>query len=99
MDKLVKDRDFPLQHLSISQFKDANNIAQQVQESDILLSDNGETVAYIVSPAHYQALVDRLQETSTATIVDAVPRRHPQVTEAVCSKREARLLLISQIRG
>jgi len=70
MDKLVKDRDFPLQHLPISQFKDANNIAQQVKESDILISDNGETVAYIVSPAHYQALVDSLHQTSTATIAE-----------------------------
>ena len=70
MDKIVKDPDFPLQQLQIERLKDASEIAQQVKESDLLITDNGEAVAYIVNPAHYRALVDRLHGDNTATIAE-----------------------------
>jgi PHD/YefM family antitoxin component YafN of YafNO toxin-antitoxin module len=70
MEKIVKDPDFPLQQLQIDRLKDASELAQQVKESDLLITDNGEAVAYIVNPAHYRALVDRLHEDNTATIAE-----------------------------
>ena len=68
MDKIVKDPDFPLQQVQIDRLKDPNEIAQQVKKSDLLITNNGEAIAYIVNPAHYQELVERLHQINTSTI-------------------------------
>ena len=73
MDKIVKDPDFPLQHADIGKLQKPNEITQivkTVKDSDLLITDNGETVAYLVSPSHYEALVNHWYQTNAATVSD-----------------------------
>jgi len=54
---VIKDPNFPMQHVKITDLKNTVKIAEMVQESDLLIIRNGETVAYMLTPEHYEALI------------------------------------------
>lgn len=68
MDHVAKASDFPLKHIATSELKNTEQIAEQVKESDIILTHNGETVAYLVNPTHYEALVNHWNQTNSSTL-------------------------------
>jgi hypothetical protein len=58
MDRTVtKDPGYPMMHVQMSDLKDTKRIAEDVRSADLMLIRGSETVGYIVSPAHYEALV------------------------------------------
>lgn len=70
MGNIVKDPDFPLQHVQITELKNTTKMTEQVKESDILITRNGESVAYLVNPSHYEALVTHWNQTHTLTLAE-----------------------------
>lgn len=59
---VAKDPNFPMKHAQITDLKDTKRIAEEVQDADIMIIRNGETVGYFVNPAHYEALVEAATE-------------------------------------
>ena len=59
---IAKDPNFPLKHAQITDLKDTKKMADEVQAADIVIIRNGETVGYLVNPAHYEALVEAAGE-------------------------------------
>lgn len=59
---IAKDPNFPLKHAQITDLKDTKKIAEEVQEADLVIIRNGETVGYLVNPAHYEALIEAAAE-------------------------------------
>jgi PHD/YefM family antitoxin component YafN of YafNO toxin-antitoxin module len=55
---IAKDPNFPLKHAQITELKDTRKMAEAVKTADIVIIRNGETVGYLVNPAHYEALVE-----------------------------------------
>lgn len=78
MGNIAKDPDFPLQHVQITELKNTTKMAEQVKESDILITRNGETVAYLVNPSHYEALVTHWNQTHTLTLAERFLRGYEQ---------------------
>lgn len=62
---IAKDPNFPLKHAQITDLKDTKKMADEVRTADIVIIRNGETVGYLVNPAHYEALVEAAGETGT----------------------------------
>lgn len=62
---IAKDPNFPLKHAQITDLKDTKKMADEVQAADIVIIRNGETVGYLVNPAHYEALVEAAGEAGT----------------------------------
>ncbi|MGK7903807.1 MAG: hypothetical protein AB4352_20865 [Hormoscilla sp.] len=59
---VVKDPNFPMQHVKITDLKNTAKITEMVKESDLLIIRNGETVAYMLTPEHYEALIANTRE-------------------------------------
>ena len=59
---VVKDPNFPMQHVKITDLKNTVKITEMVKESDLLIIRNGETVAYMLTPEHYEALIANTKE-------------------------------------
>ena len=64
---VAKDPNFPMKHAQITDLKDTKRIAEEVQEADIMVIRNGETVGYFVNPSHYEALVEAAAEAGVRT--------------------------------
>lgn len=70
-----------------------------VQQSDLLITRNGETVAYMLTPEHYEALIARAQGTcarATETFLKNYQQRQgnihrlaAEVTTSMQDKRES----------
>lgn len=76
---IAKDPNFPLKHAQITDLKDTKRIAEEVQGADIVIIRNGETVGYLVNPAHYEALIDAAGEAgvkATETFLQNYQKRH-----------------------
>ena len=56
--KIVKDPIFPLKQVRLIELKNTAQILEMAKHADLLFTRNGETVAYLVSPEHYEVLVD-----------------------------------------
>lgn len=55
---VAKDPHFPLRHTLITELKsNPKRVLDEVQQADLMVTRNGETLCYMVSPAHYEALV------------------------------------------
>ncbi|MBE9125453.1 MULTISPECIES: hypothetical protein [unclassified Coleofasciculus] len=63
---IVKDPDFPLRHAQVTELKNTAKIAEMARNADVLVTRNGETVAYLVNPNHYEALIKNWLETKQA---------------------------------
>ncbi|HEY9900645.1 MAG TPA: hypothetical protein V6D00_15815 [Pantanalinema sp.] len=76
---VVKNPDFPLRHAQITELKNTKKIAEEVEASDILIVRNGETVGYLVNPAHYEALIEAWKDAASKTtkaFLKAYEKRH-----------------------
>ena len=79
---ICKDPNFPMQHLRITELKNTTKIIEMVQQSDLLITRNGETVAYLLTPEHYEALIARAQGTcasATETFLKNYQRRQGNI--------------------
>lgn len=54
---VVKDNKFPMKHAQVTELENTSKIAEMVKEADILVTRNGQTIAYLVNPKHYEVLV------------------------------------------
>ncbi len=65
---VIKDPNFPMQHVKITDLKNTAKITEMVKESDLLIIRNGETVAYMLTPEHYEALIANTREACIGAI-------------------------------
>lgn len=60
---VVKDPSFPMKHSQITELKNnTKKVTDEVAEADVMVIRNGETVCYMVNPAHYEAMVAAVME-------------------------------------
>ena len=91
--KIVKDPTFPMKHVQVTDLKNTVRIAEMAKDADVLVTRNGETVAYLVSPEHYEALVDRDRQNRaavTAAFLESYKAQHgslDRLDEAVAASR------------
>lgn len=69
---VIKDPAFPMRHAQVTELKNTAKIADLAKDADVLITRNGETIAYLVNPGHYEALISawnelRMKEISNAT--------------------------------
>jgi hypothetical protein len=78
--RVVKDPNFPLEHVQITDFKSkAPQFFARAHQSDLLVTRGGETLGYVVSPEHYQFFVELViaaGEQATTLFLDSVAQRH-----------------------
>jgi PHD/YefM family antitoxin component YafN of YafNO toxin-antitoxin module len=46
-----------MRHAQVTELKNTARIADLAKDADVLITRNGETIAYLVNPEHYEALV------------------------------------------
>lgn len=51
---VVKDPDFPMKPAQVTELKNTAKIAEMAKGADVLVTRNGETVAYLINPDHYK---------------------------------------------
>ena len=60
---VVKDPNFPLRHTLITELKNnTKQLVEDVAQADVMVTRNGQTLCYMVNPAHYEAMVAALVE-------------------------------------
>jgi PHD/YefM family antitoxin component YafN of YafNO toxin-antitoxin module len=74
---IAKDPSFPLKHAQITDLKDTRKMAEAVKTADIVIIRNGETVGYLVNPAHYEALVEAVGQAG-AKLTEAFLKNYEQ---------------------
>lgn len=60
--RVIKDPTFPMRHAQVTELKNTTKIAELAKDADVLITRNGETIAYLVNPEHYEALVSAWNE-------------------------------------
>lgn len=77
---VIKDPNFPMEHAQISDLKsNAPKLLERLRRADLMITRNGETLGYVVSPEHFQFLVDAVIEagaSTTKTFMDRYTERH-----------------------
>jgi prevent-host-death family protein len=77
---VIKDPNFPMEHAQISDLKSkAPQLFERVRHADVMITRNGETLGYVVSPEHFQFLVDAVVEagaSATKTFLNNHAKRH-----------------------
>ncbi len=90
---VVKDPDFPMKHAQVTELKNTAKIAEMAKDADVLVTRNGETVAYLVNPDHYEALIANWLETRkavTAAFLKSYSEQHgslERLDEAIAASR------------
>lgn len=59
---VVKHPDFPMEHVTLIELKDTTKIAEMVEDADVMITQNNEVVGYLISPAHYELMVNTVLE-------------------------------------
>jgi PHD/YefM family antitoxin component YafN of YafNO toxin-antitoxin module len=54
---VAKDPIFPMRHAQVTELKNTAKIGELVKDADVLITRNGETIAYLVNPEHYEAMI------------------------------------------
>ncbi|HEY9626097.1 MAG TPA: hypothetical protein V6C84_02240 [Coleofasciculaceae cyanobacterium] len=62
---VIKDPAFPMRHAQVTELKNTAKIADLAKDADVLITRNGETIAYLVNPGHYEALISAWNELRT----------------------------------
>ncbi|MEA5469931.1 hypothetical protein VB714_13720, partial [Spirulina sp. 06S082] len=55
-----------MKHAQVTDLKNTARVAEMVEDADVLVTRNGQTVAYLVNPDHYERLVNNWYETRQA---------------------------------
>ena len=59
---VIKDPTFPMRHAQVTELKNTAKIADLAKDADVLITRNGETIAYLVNPEHYEVLISAWNE-------------------------------------
>ncbi|NJO43300.1 MAG: type II toxin-antitoxin system Phd/YefM family antitoxin [Cyanobacteria bacterium CRU_2_1] len=59
---VIKDPTFPMRHTQVTELKNTAKIADLAKDVDVLITRNGETIAYLVNPERYEALISAWNE-------------------------------------
>jgi PHD/YefM family antitoxin component YafN of YafNO toxin-antitoxin module len=59
---VIKDPTFPMRHTQVTELKNTAKIADLAKDADVLITRNGETIAYLVNPDHYEAMISAWNE-------------------------------------
>ena len=51
-----------MRHAQVTELKNTAKIADLAKDADVLITRNGETIAYLVNPEHYEALISAWNE-------------------------------------
>ena len=46
-----------MRHVQVTELKNTAKIADLAKDADVLITRNGETIAYLVNPEHYEAMI------------------------------------------
>jgi PHD/YefM family antitoxin component YafN of YafNO toxin-antitoxin module len=90
---VIKDPDFPMRHAQVTELKNTAKIAEMAKDADILVTRNGETVAYLVNPNHYETLIKNwleIRKAVTDTFLKSYEQQHgslERLDEAISASR------------
>ena len=59
---VIKDPTFLMRHAQVTELKNTAKIADLAKDADILITRNGETIAYLVNPERYEAMISAWNE-------------------------------------
>ena len=51
-----------MRHAQVTELKNTAKVADLAKDADVLITRNGETIAYLVNPEHYEALISAWNE-------------------------------------
>lgn len=51
-----------MRHAQVTELKNTAKIADLARDADVLIARNGETIAYLVNPEHYEAMISAWSE-------------------------------------
>ena len=75
----IKDPTFPMRHAQVTELKNTAKIADLAKDADVLITRNGETIAYLVNPEHYEALIlawNELRIKVSQTVLSSYEQQH-----------------------
>jgi len=64
---------------SLTKLKNTAKIADLARDADVLITRNGETIAYLVNPEHYEAMISAWNELRTKvsqTVLSSYKQQH-----------------------
>jgi PHD/YefM family antitoxin component YafN of YafNO toxin-antitoxin module len=76
---VIKDPTFPMRHAQVTELKNTAKIADLAKDADVLITRNGETIAYLVNPEHYEALIsawNELRVKVSQTLISSYEQQH-----------------------
>jgi PHD/YefM family antitoxin component YafN of YafNO toxin-antitoxin module len=76
---VIKDPTFPMRHAQVTELKNTAKIADLAKDADVLITRNGETIAYLVNPEHYEALIsawNELRVKVSQTVLSSYEQQH-----------------------
>lgn len=76
---VIKDPTFPMRHAQVTELKNTAKIADLAKDADVLITRNGETIAYLVNPEHYEALISAWSELRikvSQTVLSSYEQQH-----------------------
>lgn len=76
---VIKDPTFPMRHAQVTELKNTAKIADLAKDADVLITRNGETIAYLVSPEHYEAMISAWNELRikvSQTLISSYEEQH-----------------------
>lgn len=54
---VIKDPTFPMRLTQVTELKNTAKIADLAKDTDVLIARNGETIAYLINPERYEAMI------------------------------------------
>jgi len=76
---VIKDPMFPMRHTQVTELKNTAKIAELAKDADVLITRNGETIAYLVNPEHYEAMIsawNELRVKVSQTVLSSYEQQH-----------------------
>jgi PHD/YefM family antitoxin component YafN of YafNO toxin-antitoxin module len=76
---VIKDSTFPMRHAQVTELKNTAKIADLAKDADVLITRNGKTIAYLVNPEHYEAMIsawNALRIKVSQTVLSSYEQHH-----------------------
>lgn len=91
---VTKDPNFPLEHVQVTELKSkGSQLFEKAQKADLVITRQGETLGYVVNPAHYQFFIDMVTEAgerATKVFLETYAKRHGGLTRLDAAVAQAR---------
>ena len=68
-----------MRHAQVTELKNTAKIADLAKDADVLITRNGETIAYLVNPEHYEAMISAWNELRikvSQTLISSYEQQH-----------------------